>query len=207
MFSFLFGKKKNQLAGAVPAENTLAQLAARESELEKKSTQLERVCAHYHESALQSKKAGNTSTALQFMKREKLTAEHLSSVQAMTLQLAQQRATLEQTIIQSETLRTMKHAVAAQTAMQWTPESVSDLMDELHDVTATNKEIQDIIRTAAPTVGSSDEELLAELNAEISMTSVPVLSLPRAPTTAIETSSQPIVTSEIDEDMRILSTS
>jgi hypothetical protein len=183
MFAFLFGKKNKQIAGAVPAPiQTIQQIAQHESDLEKKIIQLEAIQASHHERALHFKQAGRDATAVQFLKREKLIAEELVTTRTMLLKLVQQRSTLEQTLINADTLTALQSATSVVQAQQkiWSADKVAALADDMYEVSDTAREIRDLIHGMGPRQEMSDDELLHSLDAE-----TPALELPVVPTSPI----------------------
>jgi hypothetical protein len=169
MFAFLFGKKtaaaakERKFAGA----EAVADLARREEELEKKIQQLERLKATFHENAISHKARGASATAIHFLRREKQTDEQLAAANNMLLTVIQQRSAVEQAAMNRDSMTVLAGAAATAKAYQteWSADRVADLMDELDDIKATGREVNDLIRLAAGRDAPTDEELLAELDA------------------------------------------
>jgi hypothetical protein len=176
MFAFLFGKKSKQVAGAVPASplQTIHHISQHEADLEKKITQLEAIQASHHTQALHFKQCNREATALQFLKREKLVEEELTTTRGMLLKLIQQRAILEQTLINTDTMNALQRATTVVQAQQkvWSAEKVATLSDDMYEVSDTAREISDLIQGMGPRQDVSDAELLRELDMEVGMTSV-----------------------------------
>ena len=161
MFTFLFGKKEQKVAGAEPLQQ-ISNLQQREQELEKKARQLEKIKQSYHENAIGQKAKGNNNVALQFLKKEKLIETELASVNNMLLSIIQQRSALEQALINTQTLQVL-HVAQNTIKMQqteWSPDRVANLMDDIDETKAVTREINSLIESSCK-MDISDEELLA----------------------------------------------
>jgi len=165
MFSFLFGKKEKQVAGAII--NPTADLQAREDLLEKKIKQLEKIKESHHTNAIQQKALGKTNSALHFLKKEKLIEDEIATTNGMLLTIIQQRSALEQAYMNRESLQVLSIANKSIQESQklWDADKVSDLVDDMEDTRNVTREINDLI-SGANRFYLSDEELLASLESE-----------------------------------------
>jgi charged multivesicular body protein 4 len=168
MFSFLFGKHKDktqQVAGAIA--NPTSSLQQRENDLEKKIRQLEKIKESHHTNAIEQKAKGNTSSALHFLKKEKLIDDELTTANNMLLTIIQQRSALEQALLNRESLQVLDQANKSIKESQsiWSADKVSDLVDEMEDTKGVAREINDLI-ASANRFEISDDELLATLESK-----------------------------------------
>lgn len=176
MFAFLFGKREKRIAGAVADTAALETLHRREADLEKKIRQLEAQAATIHAQALEHRQGGRTQTALHLLKREKMTQDELVSVRALYTTVVQQQSALQQAMLNAETLAAVHTAaqVLREKQATWTATHVADLMDTLEDAKQHSRELQDLFESAAR-MDVSDEELLAQLDAETAPHRLPEL--------------------------------
>ncbi len=194
MFSFLFGKPAVAPVPpprpSGPSETTratLAMLSNREADLDKRITMLEKQIAALHSEAVVAHKAGLKSKAVMALKKKAMYEEQFKTNNAMLLKLMEQRAALESTFINTDTLNVMSHATAAMKAEQatWSVDRVTDLNEELQDVKDAHREINTLLQESVGD-GPSDEELLAELEEPtVAPVAVPLPELPAVPTTAL----------------------
>lgn len=200
MFSFLFGKrsdkrkgttdKTQQVAGAIANPTSL--LHQRENDLEKKIRQLEKIKESHHNNAVEQKAKGNTHSALHFLKKEKLIDDELNSANNMLLTIIQQRSSLEQSLMNTESLQVLDQANKSIKSSQtvWSTDRVSDLVDEMEDARSVAREINDLI-SGSNRLSIPDDELLASLETETKENNLvaqisQVIQMPLAPTTQIK---------------------
>jgi hypothetical protein len=207
MFSFLFGKPTASASAAAaaarptgPSESTMATLkllSDRESDLDKRITLLDKNIERLHAEAVAAHKAGQKTKAIMALKKKTMYEEQVKTNSAMLLKIVEQRAALESTFINTDTLNVMSHATRAMKAEQaaWSVERVHDLTDELHDIKDAHREINELLQEPFSD-GPSEEDLLETLGemaaaesaaapAPAAAPAAPLPDLPAVPTTAL----------------------
>jgi hypothetical protein len=202
MFSFLFGKPAASSAASSsaaaaaaarptgPSESTMATLkllSDRESDLDKRITLLDKNIERLHAEAVAAHKAGQKTKAIMALKKKTMYEEQVKTNSAMLLKIVEQRAALESTFINTDTLNVMSHATKAMKAEQaaWSVERVHDLTDELHDIKDAHREINELLQEPFSD-GPSEEDLLETLG------EMAAAAAPTAPATAAATAAAPV---------------
>jgi hypothetical protein len=213
MFSFLFGKPKPDPLPAGPSESTLATLkllTGKESDLDKRIAMLTKQIDGLTTEALTAHKAGQKAKALLIMKKKATLEEQIKTNSSMIMKIVEQKAALESTIINSDTLHAIHQANVVMKAEQatWGVDKVKDLIDELDDVRTAHREINDLLQEPCG-VGPSEEDLLDELEALTApappsepVSPAPLPVLPEVPTTAIRGAKKP--ESEMERELERL---
>jgi charged multivesicular body protein 4 len=211
MLSFFFGKPKPEPVPTGPSESTLATLkvlAGKESDLDKRITMLVKQIETLTTEAVTAHKAGQKAKALLIMKKKATLEEQIKTNISMIMKIFEQKASLESTIINSDTLNAIRQANVAMKAEQstWNVDKVKDLLDDLDDVRTAHREINDLLQEPSG-IGPSEEDLLEELDALTvaplePLPPAPLPVLPEVPTTAIEVTKKP--ESEMEHELERL---
>jgi hypothetical protein len=198
MFPYIFGKSKETTrmnpppVSKGPSHSTLMtvkMLADRESDLDKRITALTKQVDCLSSEALENYKHGEKTKALISMKKKSLLEDQIKTNTAMMMKLIEQKCTLENTIINSDTLAAMNHAANAMQAEQaiWSIDKIKDLQEKTDEVYSTHREINELL--LEPIIsGPTEEDLLEELNAMASAVTIEKVELPilpEVPTTVI----------------------
>jgi uncharacterized small protein (DUF1192 family) len=177
---------------------TLKLLSDRESDLDKRITLLDKNIERLHAEAVAAHKAGQKTKAIMALKKKTMYEEQVKTNSAMLLKIVEQRAALESTFINTDTLNVMSHATRAMKAEQaaWSVDRVHDLTEELHDIKDAHREINELLQEPFSD-GPSEEDLLETLGemaaaesaaapaAPAAPAAAPLPDLPAVPTTAL----------------------
>lgn len=208
MFSFLFGRQEKPVNDSPLA--TLKILTDKESDLDKRIDMLSKQISRFTSEAVQAHKAGEKSKALLIMKKKSLCEEQIKTNSAMMMKIIEQKAALESSYFNKNTLDVLSQATRAIKTTQASidAETAKAIIDEMEDAKSAHNEIVDLLRE--PFSNSNDDLLTDELEALVSASSPsepqepeasPLPLLPAVPTTEIKVSNHE---SEMEKELSAL---